>query len=102
MDYSIDYVMRKIVFGVFLMCLPISLQAGVMYEERSEYENLSEESRFCFGTRGTWCECTLKTSKYSYQGDFKNGWFHGEGTLSFETGESISGYGLMDIILAQK
>ena len=47
MDYSIDYVMRKIVFGVFLMCLPISLQAGVMYEERSEYENLSEESRFC-------------------------------------------------------
>ena len=50
MDYSIDYVMRKIIFGVFLMCLPLSLQAGVMYEERSEYENLSEESRFLLGT----------------------------------------------------
>ena len=91
MDYSIDYVMRKIIFGVFLMCLPLSLQAGVMYEERSEYENLSEESRFCLELVEPGVECTLKTPKYSYQGDFKNGWFHGEGTLSLETGESISG-----------
>ena len=82
MDYSIDYVMRKIIFRVFFMCLPLSLQAGVMYEERSEYENLSEESRFCLELVEPGVECTLKTPKYSYQGDFKNGWFHGEGTLS--------------------
>ena len=58
MDYSIDYVMRKIIFGVFLMCLPLSLQAGVMYEERSEYENLSEESRFCLELVEPGVECT--------------------------------------------
>ena len=78
MDYSIDYVMRKIVFGVFLMCLPISLQAGVMYEERSEYENLSDESRFCLELVEPGVECTLKTSKYSYQGDLKMAGFMGK------------------------
>ena len=75
-------------FSLLFLLFTTNLNAGVM---EKEYEDISEESRFCLELVGENVNCTLETKEYSYTGTFKHGFFHGKGDLSFKSGETLKG-----------
>ena len=51
-------------FSLLFLLFTTNLNAGVM---EKEYEDISEESRFCLELVGENVNCTLETKEYSYR-----------------------------------